>query len=169
MNAWQWTPANTSDLVNLWTSGLSAGQVSRALGKRAPCDVSRSAVLGKLHRLGLLQRKTAARAGVANPFHQITRSRGAYAGGRGWRPSLPPEPFTPSDVVVDSPNPVAFLDMPARGHCRWPLETEPFTFCGNASPGKIYCSGHHRVAYDSVRTEQANRAAGLKSRAQGAR
>ena len=67
--------------------------------------------------------------------------------------------------MVDSPSPLAFLDMPAYGRCRWPLDTDPFTFCGNACMGAVYCSGHRAVGYDAARTADANRAAGLKPRA----
>jgi GcrA cell cycle regulator len=170
--SWQWTPDTTANLVKFWGAGLSAGQVAQKLGRAAPESVSRNAVLGKLHRLGLLKRKAAANPRGVNDFHKIartSRSRGAYAGGAGFRPSLPPQPFTPSDIVVESPTPLAFLDMPNHGRCRWPLDTEPFTFCGNASPGTVYCKGHHAIANDAARTEDANRRSGIKPRAGGVR
>jgi GcrA cell cycle regulator len=167
--SWQWTPETTADLVKFWGAGLSAGHAADKLGRSQADPVSRSAVLGKLHRLGLLKRKAAAQPRGMNDFHKISRRRGAYAGGAGFRPALPPQPFTPSAIVVDSPAPLVFLDMPRHGRCRWPLDTDPFTFCGNACTGAVYCTGHHAVAYDAARTADANRTAGLKPRASGVR
>ncbi|HEX4182216.1 MAG TPA: GcrA family cell cycle regulator, partial [Caulobacteraceae bacterium] len=43
-----WTAERVSALTRLWQEGLSASQVADQLG-----GVSRSGVLGKLHRLGL--------------------------------------------------------------------------------------------------------------------
>ena len=52
-----WTEARVARLKQLWTDGLSASGVARALG-----GVSRSAVLGKLLRLGLLKTRKPASA-----------------------------------------------------------------------------------------------------------
>ena len=43
-----WTDDRVEQLKNLWTEGLSASQIARALG-----GVTRNAVIGKVHRLGL--------------------------------------------------------------------------------------------------------------------
>src|SRR3954471_2050470 len=46
-----WTEERIERLKELWTEGLSASQIAAELGE----DVSRNAVLGKAHRLGLAQ------------------------------------------------------------------------------------------------------------------
>jgi GcrA cell cycle regulator len=46
----QWTQAQCEQLKQSWTAGRSASRIANELG------VSRAAVLGKLHRLGLLGR-----------------------------------------------------------------------------------------------------------------
>ena len=46
-----WTDERVDQLKNLWTEGLSASQIARALG-----GVTRNAVIGKVHRLGLAGR-----------------------------------------------------------------------------------------------------------------
>ncbi len=43
-----WTPARVDTLKSLWSEGLSASQVAKSLG-----GVTRNAVIGKIHRLGL--------------------------------------------------------------------------------------------------------------------
>ena len=46
-----WTKERIERLKELWTEGLSASQIAAELGE----GVSRNAVLGKAHRLGLAQ------------------------------------------------------------------------------------------------------------------
>src|SRR5438876_4984456 len=52
-----WTDDRVEQLKNLWTEGLSASQIARALG-----GVTRNAVIGKVHRLGLAGRAGPARS-----------------------------------------------------------------------------------------------------------
>ncbi len=52
-----WSDDRVEQLKNLWTEGLSASQIARALG-----GVTRNAVIGKVHRLGLAGRASPARA-----------------------------------------------------------------------------------------------------------
>src|ERR1700722_7844064 len=70
MTSMNWSEDRVEQLKNLWTEGLSASQIARALG-----GVTRNAVIGKVHRLGL--------AGRASPS-------------RSERPRLPMAPKIPS-------------------------------------------------------------------------
>ena len=47
----EWTEARVDKLKTLWEDGLSASQIAENLG-----DVTRNAVIGKTHRLGLSSR-----------------------------------------------------------------------------------------------------------------
>ena len=47
----EWTETRVDQLKNLWEEGLSASQIANRLG-----DVTRNAVIGKAHRLGLSSR-----------------------------------------------------------------------------------------------------------------
>lgn len=47
-----WTEDRVATLRRLWADGLSASQIARELGS----GVTRNAVIGKLHRLGLSKR-----------------------------------------------------------------------------------------------------------------
>src|SRR6202000_1913359 len=89
MTQLNWTDDRVEQLKNLWTEGLSASQIARALG-----GVTRNAVIGKVHRLGL--------AGRASPS-RVERPRlpGRGGGGRppprgGNPPRLPMAPKVPS-------------------------------------------------------------------------
>ena len=48
-----WTDERVETLKKLWTEGLSASQIAKQLG-----GVTRNAVIGKVHRLGLAGRAT---------------------------------------------------------------------------------------------------------------
>ena len=52
-----WTDERVDQLKTLWTEGLSASQIARVLG-----GVTRNAVIGKVHRLGLAGRATPSRS-----------------------------------------------------------------------------------------------------------
>ncbi|HEY5346549.1 MAG TPA: GcrA family cell cycle regulator, partial [Rhizomicrobium sp.] len=63
MSQLNWSDDRVEQLKNLWTEGLSASQIARALG-----GVTRNAVIGKVHRLGLSGRaKPSAPARAARP------------------------------------------------------------------------------------------------------
>ena len=57
-----WTDDRVEILTKLWGEGLSASQIARELG-----DVTRNAVIGKVHRLGL--------AGRASPTRPKSRGK----------------------------------------------------------------------------------------------
>ena len=63
-----WSDDRVEQLKTLWTEGLSASQIARALG-----GVTRNAVIGKVHRLGL--------AGRASPSPRRTPAGLAVAQG----------------------------------------------------------------------------------------
>lgn len=167
--SWMWTEDNTAALVRLWGQGLSAGQVAKSLNRAVADPVSRSAVLGKLHRLGLLQRRTAARPRGSLAYLPPAKPVRLGSGRPRLNPIPPPEPFKPSAVVVDSPDPLGFLDMPDHSRCRWPLDGEPFRFCGNRSGRGVYCEGHHAIAYDAEKTKEAHQQAELAVKSAGSR
>ena len=51
-----WTDERVETLKKLWIDGLSASQIAKQLG-----SVTRNAVIGKVHRLGLAGRATPSR------------------------------------------------------------------------------------------------------------
>ena len=64
MNAMNWSDDRVEQLKTLWTEGLSASQIARALG-----GVTRNAVIGKVHRLGLAGRASPSRAERPRVLH----------------------------------------------------------------------------------------------------
>lgn len=129
-----WSDDRVEQLKSLWQEGLSASQVASALG-----NVTRNAVLGKLHRLGLL-------AGSAEPRPE--RSRSSIPRSRTIRPSeiallvpvVEPDPFTFEDGTF------ATVVTVSDRMCRWPIgdpKAGDFHFCGQAPmSGSCYCEAH---------------------------
>ena len=71
-----WTDDRVEILKKLWAEGLSASQIARELG-----DVTRNAVIGKVHRLGL-----AGRASPTKPKSRLRhREHVDYASSHKWK------------------------------------------------------------------------------------
>jgi GcrA cell cycle regulator len=140
-----WTEARLRRLIGLWNDRLGAAGIARALGP----GFSRSAVVGKLFRLGLRptgeQRHEAQAAGAR---HSRARQRigGVADGAR--PPALPEAPLPPPTPCAVTPLLVGLLDL-RRSSCRWPYDVNGETrFCGHTvGGGGPYCEAHRAVAY----------------------
>jgi hypothetical protein len=113
-----WTEARLKRLVGLWNDRLSAARIARALGP----EFTRSAVVGKLFRLGL-RRSDEQRHEAQSSGARLSRARRRAADrAAGLRPpEFPHAPLpkpTPCAVV---PRLVGILEL-GRRHCRWPYE-----------------------------------------------
>lgn len=137
-----WSEEEDTLLRAMWADGLSAGQIRRQL----PTDRSRSAVLGRVHRLGLEQRATSTKA---------TRERVVAR-----RDSLPAPRKAPVDNAKD-PGP---MDPPIDTmnlhdhHCKWPYDAPEggYHYCGQPPlSGGPWCLFHK----DKARQPSKNSAA----------
>jgi GcrA cell cycle regulator len=154
-----WTDDRIETLRKLWADGLSASQIATALG-----GVSRNAVIGKIHRLGLSGRvKAPPRAqaprrptAMARPAPQARVMAAAAAVVRVVERPLPaflPQPQPQAQTVADVlpfTRGVTFLELGPQ-QCRWPLGDPgdgDFKFCGaRTGPGETYCCGHADLAF----------------------
>ncbi len=132
-----WTDERVEQLRSLWTEGLSASQIARALG-----GVTRNAVIGKVHRLGLAGRAAPART---------DRPRLPSIPKMSTRTYMPPPPVVEEDpVVFDDGSHATVLTINDR-MCRWPIgdpSEHEFHFCGRKpKSGSPYCEAHARKAY----------------------
>lgn len=126
-----WTDEKVAVLRRYWGSGKSASEIAEIIG-----GMSRNAVIGKAHRLGL--------AGQPSPIKDRKK------------PAQRPEPVaTPAPKLVaraerDPVDGATILALTER-MCRWPHgdpKKPGFQFCGRiASPGMSYCSEHMKLAY----------------------
>ena len=140
-----WNPERIEQLKSCVERGMTCSQIAAAIG------VSRNAVIGKIHRLGLSSGRPAGAPARANCPPRARHPRGptqrrllrlAYA-----QASLDE---IMSDVVVMSLHPCSLMDIDSH-QCRWPIgdpAATNFLFCGNdAIAGLTYCVGHARMAY----------------------
>jgi GcrA cell cycle regulator len=140
-----WTHERIEQLRACVDNGMTCSQIAAAIG------VSRNAVIGKIHRLGLSSGRPAGAGARANCPPRARHSRGptqrrllrlAYA--------RAPLDEILSAIVVISTHPCSLIDIDAH-QCRWPIgdpASTNFLFCGNdAIAGFTYCVGHARMAY----------------------
>lgn len=164
-----WTEDRVTSLKKLWLEGLSASQIAKQLG-----GVTRNAVIGKVHRLGLSGR--AAPAAPARPAFKAPRpARPAVSHApRRAEPAQPvhhPVPAAPLPVVHEEPGSATVLTLGAH-MCKWPIgdpASETFSFCGRRTGHDgPYCAEHSRVAYQpqmkksGARTGEAELARSLR-------
>jgi GcrA cell cycle regulator len=124
-----WPQERTARLVALVAQGYRARQIGAALG------VTRSAALGKIHRMGLQLLTVRKPAAIKKPRKRIKMIR----------PRPLPPPVVPEVAPADGP--IGIMELTAIT-CRWPIgERAPFRFCGTTKPaGGPYCREHTAIA-----------------------
>jgi GcrA cell cycle regulator len=148
-----WSPEAIAALERYVAAGLSCSAIADALARQFHARLSRNAVIGKAHRIGLeLLGMPGRPAGPRKPRANIQRVcvqavRKARAEGP---PSLVCEPI-PDEVLA--PGEGLTLDELTPHTCRWPYgdpQEKTFRYCGK--PGADfnrdlpYCPGHRVVA-----------------------
>src|ERR1700747_11507 len=123
MTVLTWSYERVEQLKKLWESGLSASQIAAELG-----NVTRNAVIGKVHRLGLSGRakspSSAAprqrQARPAQPMMRVSRpvSRGNTAVAHAFQGELEPDPIAYDNVVPMSQR-LSLLEL-NEATCHWP-------------------------------------------------
>jgi GcrA cell cycle regulator len=163
-----WTDERVEHLKKMWLDGLSASQIANELGQ----GVSRNAVIGKVHRLGLSGRAkppAAAAAAPARPRKEEALrpqaapiSHGALALAMDVQPATAPAPrVVLEEVVIPISERVTIMDL-RESMCRWPLgdpTNSDFRYCGakmqiGAGP---YCLSHARIAYQPAQDRRRDR------------
>jgi len=164
-----WTDERVELLKKLWGEGLSASQIAGRIGA-----VTRNAVIGKVHRLGLSGRATTSRmkthrprprlASPANAKRLVAKPRFQQIGNPALRALYQPdaEPYQ---------QPLEELDIPMAERksiqtltecsCRWPIgdpQTPEFHFCGKGKVrGLPYCEFHARRAFQPPQPRRRDR------------
>ncbi|MCR9236595.1 MAG: GcrA family cell cycle regulator [Alphaproteobacteria bacterium] len=161
-----WTEERVALLSKLWADGLSASQIATQLG-----GVTRNAVIGKVHRLGLSGRAKSAST-AARPRKPRANTASKPSGKSESTSSAPRRPQTMGatalkfeadvqaeaaiapqahdDVVVPISKRASILTITEQT-CKWPIGDpggNDFHFCGHDSKeGAPYCNYHCKVAY----------------------
>ena len=142
-----WTDERVETLKKLWLDGLSASQIAKQLG-----GVTRNAVIGKVHRLGLSGRATPSQP-QRTVFKAPRAPRPAVSASPAPRRTIEPSLASAQPVqpyVAEEPGSATVLTLGAH-MCKWPIgdpSSDNFTFCGRRSEREgPYCTEHARVAY----------------------
>jgi GcrA cell cycle regulator len=133
-----WPVERIKWLKELWiVKRLSASQIGRLFG------LSRSAILGKVFRLGLsgTRKKPVTARITARPRHVVPTGRRMKAA-----------TIVVDEVeadIVEAPFLNRTIDKIALGECHYPHgDHTPFLFCGQpVQEGSWYCPHHHRLSY----------------------
>ena len=161
-----WTTERLEKLKRAFDAGLSCSKIAGEIG------VSRNAVIGKLHRLGLkrprdvipdqLARARAERRENLKSKQRVSLKRVLERGqpqpaGLAFKFS---EPKASIDIQpINEGRGRSLLELGPR-HCRWPSGTpgaEDFCYCGHDSfEGFPYCLGHASIAYRAARRPSAS-------------
>ncbi len=157
-----WTDDRVDALRKLWLDGLSASQIAKELG-----GVTRNAVIGKVHRLGL-----SGRASPSQPQRTAVKpvrpARPAAVMPAAVRrpPASPPADAAPAELPAaaaaaagattpavyrcEEPGSATVLTLGAH-MCKWPIGdpgADGFSFCGRRTGAEgPYCGEHARQAY----------------------
>ena len=177
-----WTDERVEKLKAMWGEGQSASQIAKELG-----GVTRNAVIGKVHRLGLSNRassKPAAPAADAKPAKPAAPKVEAAPAPKA-EPAAPPKPVIQSATARREPPPptpamledqqrtaeaLAAIEKKAKKlnllelterTCKWPIgdpATSAFWFCGlPVQAGKPYCEAHVTVAFQPASSRRDRR------------
>lgn len=170
-----WTDERIALLKKMWKEGKSAADIAKVLAK----GVTRNAVIGKAHRMGLSGRpspikNTPAKKEAAPKAAKPAAAAPAARGAKKTRAAAPAKPNLAlvkeaeelkkiEKEAVPVGGGVALIDLTER-MCKWPIgdPKEPdFTFCGlGIRVGTPYCPNHAAMAYQtSSRSRNAAAAA----------
>lgn len=157
-NAKTWTHRRIERLRRLWTEGRTASEIARILAG----GITRNAVLGKIHRLGLAGRGLSPRGRLARPEGsaggcrrngpaqaRVTASRGE---------TLPDERLTrerrTGETLAGEPRTGLETILSISRGCRWPMgdpQHDGFRLCGRPVARGAYCAAHALCAYQPFR------------------
>jgi GcrA cell cycle regulator len=145
-----WTDERVELLKKLWSDGLSASQIAAELG-----GITRNAVIGKVHRLGLSGRAKSPSSAAPRPRkarssgHMIRVQRPSMRGNTALAYEYEVEP-EPEMVEIPAEQRKTLLQLTEKT-CHWPVGdpgSPEFFFCGGDTANDLpYCSYHSRVAY----------------------
>ncbi|HXI86433.1 MAG TPA: GcrA family cell cycle regulator [Parvularculaceae bacterium] len=154
-----WNDERVEQLKKFWAEGLSASQIASKMG-----GVTRNAVIGKVHRLGLSGRAT-----PAKPQRGCSYDHGeeAFEPARrdvAMKPIMP-EPEFAAPLILETGDMTTVATL--KGNmCKWPIgdpARDDFHFCGQSTPaGKSYCAYHAHLAFQPAQAKKPERPAAAR-------
>lgn len=128
----EWPVDEVDEMVRLWELGYTAGRIA----KKMATGRTRSAIQGKLHRLGIKRADNPISKKITIPKPKPKKVK--------------PKPILAGEPVRIHGEPIKLLDL-KEGMCKWPIgdpQERDFHFCGRPTSAiGVYCPGHKAVAY----------------------
>jgi len=147
MSSDKWPPMIVAALKRYWDGGLGDGEIAARLSADFGVPFTKSAVIGRRHRMGLWRADRQPERLVKKISAHGTRQRESKK-----KIVLVP-PNAPPGAVIMHIRTVVTVPMPSdmleRSRCCWPVTDEaPFLFCGlpKADGDKVYCSRHRAIS-----------------------
>ena len=157
-----WTDERIALLKKMWKEGKSAAEIAKTLGK----GVTRNAVIGKAHRMGLSGRPSpikkpvpakkegTAAAAPRKETKEVSKKAAPAPAGK-TNPGFVKEAEELKKIekeMVPLGGGVSLLELNER-MCKWPIgdpREADFTFCGRGiRVGTPYCPDHAAMAYQT--------------------
>lgn len=141
-----WTDERIAQLKAGWEGGMTASQIAEKLG-----EVTRNAVIGKAHRLGLEARPSPVKGADSEVVVAVAPAASTAPAATVAAVPATPRPAPPKARSGKLAR-TTLLDLNEKV-CKWPIghpgETE-FHFCGKPSQaGFPYCTEHCLLAYQA--------------------
>ncbi len=152
----EWSAERVALFLSLHEKGMSASEIAAEMGE----GLTRNAIIGKSHRLGLVWNKKPSVDPVALAERRLKRlevkrnwerkARNTSGEIRGPRIKLRDIVPPVQDHAIPTEQRKTLMEL-ERHHCRWPVGEvgDPgFFFCGGTQEeGKPYCAGHCSVGF----------------------
>lgn len=142
-----WNPIIVEELRQMRAAGHTALRAAAMLNRKYGLDVTRNAVMGKWHRMGL-SAPTAHRVGPKPPK---PRSTPFQFGKPTSTTAIEPVPFKEIEQPAIAPphEQKSIMDLDDRFKlCRYPHGLKAYSYCARPTvPGTSYCIDHVKVCY----------------------
>ena len=151
-----WRNELLDELKKRWLAGESASEISCALMTHFHVAFSRNAIMGKLYRLGMTNKKS--RSPTINSDDNVSPSvrPARLEPPPRFRPKLPKSPSVANaqflEALASERRPCSLLQL-SNHTCRWPIgdpSTNDFGFCGIAEAdmtvSRPYCKFHTQLS-----------------------
>lgn len=144
-----WTEDHIARLKMLWLEGRTAETIARELGP----GISRSAVLGKVYRMGLAAQRVAPDKPRPRPRLRPAWQSIHGQAGRAKKTERRSEVLSALGPLSPSARGTRSILTVGRSDCRWPIGDPPapeFSLCGRRVSRGAYCADHAAIAYSGA-------------------
>lgn len=147
-----WTDERIEKLKELWPT-MPASEIAKILG------VTRNAIIGKTHRLGLVKGQSVAPEKLAARKTEKAARKAKKPPVE--KPAATAVPTVAVEAPVEQPVGIPLFDL-RHDQCHWVIgEPENFSCCGApaSSPGSAWCAAHRKIVYVPPRNRNLSKLA----------